>query len=125
MEITNDMDYISSQDILERIEELEDFLEETWYDGEQVNTLDDWELHELLCLKSIVEEWGDPGSLRDGVTFINEGYWLEYVQEFVTEIGDISSDDIDRWPFSHINWDEAAEELLIDYQEVDFDGVTY
>ena len=29
------------------------------------------------------------------------------------------------WPNNHLDWKAAAEELQLDYTEVDFDGVTY
>lgn len=29
------------------------------------------------------------------------------------------------WPFNHINWAAAAEDLRTQYVEIDFDGVTY
>ena len=120
MEFTNDMEYIDSRDILERIEELEDLLEDALAEEE----LEEWELHELECLRTIEAEWGDPRSFRDGITLINEGFWVEYVRELAWDLGLVNDKDY-QWPYNHINWDEAAEELLIDYQEVDFDGVTY
>ncbi|KKK55784.1 hypothetical protein LCGC14_3071100, partial [marine sediment metagenome] len=39
------------------------------------------------------------------------------------DIGAIAKDT--SWPATSIDWEAAANELLIDYSSVDFDGVTY
>lgn len=33
--------------------------------------------------------------------------------------------DANRWPFTCIDWDKAAQELQMDYTSVEFDGITY
>ncbi len=30
-----------------------------------------------------------------------------------------------QWPYTCIDWDEAARQLQMDYASVDYDGVTY
>ena len=48
--------------------------------------------------------------------FIRNDYFYTYVQELAEEIGLIPADE--GWPFNHINWEQAAEELKLDYRSV-------
>jgi len=121
--ISNSMDYIDSRDVLERIEELEDELENL---DPEASGLDVEEIEEELeLLNSLKDEWGDDESFEWGIQFIHEDYFEDYARELAWELGYITNDKEWQWPYSHINWSAAAEELKIDYQEIDFDGVTY
>ncbi len=111
-EITNTQDYIDSRDIAERIDYLESLEED----------IDEIDKVELELLKSLEEE-AATSEWSFGVTLIRESYFEEYAEELASDIGAISSDD--TWPLNHINWEAAANELLIDYSQIDFDGVTY
>lgn len=44
-------------------------------------------------------------------------------QELADDIGAIDSNA--KWPLNHIDWEAAAEELKMDYTEVNFNGTTY
>lgn len=55
-------------------------------------------------------------------TAIHEGNFAEYAKTFAEDVRGI---DVDEWPFAHINWDEAAEGLKMDFQSHTFDGVEY
>jgi len=110
-EITNFENVIDSRDVIARIEELE---EET----------EDIELvEELQHLKALAEEASDSKDWEYGETLIRDSYFEEYAQELAEDIGAIPQDL--KWPFTCIDWEEAASELQIDYISVDFGGVTY
>ena len=54
--------------------------------------------------------------------FVRDSYFIEYAQELAAQrAGGV----LVRWPFTCIDWREAADELQQDYYDVDFDGVTY
>jgi predicted nucleic acid-binding Zn-ribbon protein len=63
------------------------------------------------------EDW------KHGCTLINESYFTEYAEELAGDIGAVDRNA--SWPLNHIDWEEAADELKIDYTEIDFDGTTF
>jgi len=107
MTIDNSQDIINAEDIKGRIKELE-----------ETDRLDEYDKEELSKLKELEDDIG-----FDYELLIRESYFAEYSQELASDIYGINS--ITDWPFRHIDWDSAAEELQMDYSEVDFDGVTY
>lgn len=115
-EVTNSDDYIDSRDVTERIEELEKTAPIDREPDEQD------ELDRLYALAEEAEaavgtEWDY------GVTLIRDSYFEEYAQELAEDIGAIDRDA--RWPLNRIDWAAAAEDLKVDYQSIDFDGVLY
>jgi hypothetical protein len=74
----------------------------------------------------------------DGITLIRKDKFIEYAQEYADETGaftvvirsprtfqDETIDLSQEWPFRHIDWEAAAEELEEDWFEIEFDGNTY
>ena len=127
-------------DYAEQIEEFEnegdELPEELWDRAEQADVdhklaleaLDEFvtseeydELQELIRVDKecslYAPEW------EDGVTLINIDKFTEYTQQYARDIG-VASDD-ETWPYTCINWDEAADELAMDYTTVEFYGTTY
>jgi len=54
------------------------------------------------------------------------GHWdseVEYAQDFADGIGAVNKDV--GWPYSHIDWERAARELLLDYHVVPASGGGY
>ena len=47
-----------------------------------------------------------------------------HAQELAEDIGLIDGKQVD-WPYRHIDWEAAAEELKMDYCDVEVEGVTY
>lgn len=84
---------------------------------------------ELIQLRGLLDElqgnggdhkWeGDwyPGSL------IRDSYFKDYAQELAEDIGAIKSDA--GWPYTCIDWEQAARELQQDYSAVEYGGITY
>ena len=118
-EITNSLDVIDSRDIEERIKELETELlqGEERYTGETEDLKD-----ELTKLQTFKEE-ADTAEWDFGVIFIQESYFEDYARELASDLGAIQDDM--KWPCNYIDWKSAANELLIDYSQAEFDGVTY
>ena len=88
------------------------------------NALDDDEQAELGLLLDLAREGED--NCEDwpyGETLIRADYFTEYAQDLADDIGAIG-DNLD-WPLRHIDWEAAAEELKIDYSELDFGNATY
>lgn len=84
----------------------------------------DYEVEELDALLELESEIGSlEECARNGVYFIDEDYFVEYAKEFAHDIGAIDSDT--TWPATHIDWDAAADELRMDYTEVEFEGNSY
>ncbi len=121
--IDNTKDIIDSRDVIERIEELETEYED--FKEEQTDTWDESDLEELKALKAVQNEAKDYApDWSYGEALIRESYWVEYCEELCKDIGDLP----EKLPWyieNHIDWDGVAEEIKMDYAEVDFDGITY
>jgi hypothetical protein len=77
------------------------------------------ELHKLKAFRSELEGYCD---WTHGETLIRETYFVEYVQELVSDTGDMPRE---IPSYIAIDWERTANNLKIDYTEGDFDGVTY
>lgn len=55
---------------------------------------------------------------RDNVTLINNDDFQWYAVDYAEDL----YGSMDRWPFSSINWEEAASALKLDYKRVEFQG---
>lgn len=153
--ISNSDDILDSRDIIARIEELEseqqgyldaienakDNLEafdpDNNPDGLNLPDLQsavddaardfhDWEAEngdELDALRSIAKEGEDAApDWEHGATLIRETYFTDYCIELVQDIGDLPK----NIPgYLVIDWDRTADNLRVDYSEIEWDGVTY
>ena len=54
---------------------------------------------------------------------IRYSHFTDYAQELAEDCGMIQKDA--KWPYTCIDWDHAARQLLMDYSTVSFDGVNY
>lgn len=144
--ISNCDDLIDSRDVIARISELtdeRDDLRQAIDDAEEVADVDDpksmeaakaarialgeWEESdeglELAALLSLQED-AEGGDWEYGETLIKDDYFTEYAEELARDIGAVDRD-TDKWPYNHIDWEAAAEELKQDYTCVNYDGVDY
>lgn len=151
-DISNYDDVIDSRDVIARIEELQeerddlqtaiDEAEETLEDasederedmnvalGQAQNDFDDWVDEngaELAALESLAEEAaGYAANWHHGATLIRDSYFRDYAMQFADDLGCMDSNQVNTWPFTCIDWDQAAEELQADFSAVEFDGITY
>lgn len=76
------------------------------------------EAKELKTLQAIASNV----DTRDA-TLIRADHFPQYAQQQAEELN--PRDALARWPFTCIDWDQAAHELQGDYSSLDFDGVTY
>jgi len=130
MAFSNMTDVIDSRDVIARIEELEGEDDrhkngEGWRceccAGEDEDPCSDCEeLGELMALQSEAE--GSP-DWTHGEGLIRNSYFEEYAQQLAEDCGMI--DKSDQWPGHCIDWEQAANELKMDYFSVDYAGVEY
>lgn len=115
-----------SRDVIERIEELE-AMEEVFLDPESSEEdKAEWDRgldSELSQLREFADSVGS-SEWSHGMTFIAEGYFEDYVQEYCTDLGYIP-DNLPGFLASNINWAGVAEDLRVDYTEYELDGNTY
>ena len=154
-EISNTDNIIDSRDVIARFEELEgerDALQEavddarnyleyaeakgrsediiTYKDsvneaGDALVSWNDENEEEYEALKALCEDGESYASdWNYGATLIHEDYFTEYAEELCREIGDIPND-LPDYIACNIDWDGVAQDLKVDYTEVDFDGQTY
>jgi hypothetical protein len=139
--ISNSDDVIDSRDIIARIEELEpydykvcpecgctegDEHDEDCSQPEPVDNLDESDKEELTALLALQDECeGYVSDWKYGETLIRDSYFENYARELAEDVGDIPRELRNQWPFTCIDWEQAAEELKQDYTSAEFDGVTY
>lgn len=125
-EITNSDDYIDVRDVIERVEELERI---EGIEGDIENLIESDEATELVTLRELLDELRGNGGDHEykgawyPVGLIRESHFQDYAQELAEDIGAINSEA--GWPTGCIDWEQAADELLIDYSSVEFEGITY
>jgi hypothetical protein len=119
--ISNTEDYIDSRDVEDRIEFLREQIVE--FKNEGYDTKE--EQNELDLLEQLKEDLEGDSEWEYGLTLINENYWQEYAEECAQDFGYIDRDKQYQWPFNCIDWEQAADELQMDYSEVDFNGTTF
>jgi len=120
--ISNSEKVIDSRDVIARIE----YLESERKSLEPPETAQEWDDEfgdELKALRDVAEAGKRCSSdWTYGATLVHEAYWIEYVEEMLKEIGDLPQD-IPH--YIEIDWDKTADNILVDYSEIDFDGSTY
>jgi hypothetical protein len=113
-EVNENQDILDSRDIQERIDELELYISD--------DVFDEMEKDELESLQTFKDEV-DSTEWDSGITFIRDSYFVEFAQQEAEDLG-LVQDNI-SWPYTCINWDDAADELRNDYSSIDFNGVGY
>ena len=114
-EISNSENVIDSREVEERIKFLEEEDDVDREDGSQ-------DMEELKSLRALRENF-DGVSWYDGLILVRGDYFTDYAAEYAWSIGAIGHNV--KWPYNHINWNDAADELRHDFSPADFDGVEY
>lgn len=102
------------QEALETLQKLAKFMNELGYWDVKSETPEDWE-----ALESEVRSYGD-----NEPTLIAKGYFVEYCEELVKDIGDLPTE-LPYYIQSNIDWKGVADDLKVDYNEVTLDGEDY
>lgn len=129
--IDNYQDVIDVRDIIQRVEDLEETSNGSVTEGsegaEYEGHEDDHE--EYADLAALLDELkgngGDEQWRGDWypVTLIRDSYFVKYAQELADDIG--ATDSSQSWPYTCIDWAQAARELQMDYTSVEYDGTIY
>lgn len=119
-EILNDFLEVFSQ-----YEDMTDTFEDIRLDEEEIESWrDNWQT-ELEVIEDINELENSVGSEWSyGVTLIDEDDFQDYCEELVSDIGDLPKD-LPSYISNNIDWEGVAEDLKVDYTEVEFRGTTY
>jgi hypothetical protein len=119
--VDNYQDIIDSRDVDCRIEELEAERDAAVEAGNPDDFTDGDELAALVAFRNEAD-----GYCRDwqyGETLIRDSYFKDYAQELAEDTGALEKDA--KWPYTCIDWEQAARELQMDYSSAELDGVTY
>jgi len=106
------------QEFLDNLEESEDLAE-----YHEIGEFDE-DIEEYEKIVSFCDELDGYGDFRYGETIISEEYFTEYCEDLVADCGYISKD-LPSFISNNIDWDAVADDLRVDYIEVDYDGTTY
>jgi Antirestriction protein (ArdA) len=121
-------DILDLRDLWKNYQDLEGALEDTREEEGDKFDEDYWaaEIEEHAKLKELFEQVGEPyrGGEFDEPTLIHERHFEDYARELAE---DLYGDEVrnSHWPFTCIDWEQAATELRIDYSSVEVDGHTY
>lgn len=96
-------------DVVEAVSALGLFLAELGYAG-----YDTWE--------KVADKLQEIGGNYEP-TLIRAAYFTEYTKEFAEDCGYISRDL--KWPLNNIDWQDAADDLKVEYSSADLAGVEY
>jgi len=124
-------DIIDIRDVIARVEHLRALRTPGPVDlGEDDNAIAQDDLFaELTELESLLddlrgnggdEQWeGDwyPGAL------IRDSHFRDHARDLAEDTGMLNESS--RWPYTCIDWDQAARELRMDYSSTEFNGTTY
>ena len=103
---------ISLDDIKERYDELEVMLEDVEADDPEFED----ELAEIDRLRDLLDSVTVDGEL------VHENSMAEYAQELAEDVYGV---DVSTWPCTCIDWEQAANDLSVDYTSVEYDGDTW
>jgi len=106
-------------------DDTDDFEDILWDEEEIQSWKEDWsdELQEIEDIDDLEDEINN-GEFDYGTTLIPEDYFVEYCKDLVSDIGDLPRD-LPSYIENNIDWDGVADDLRMDYSEVEFRGETY
>jgi len=122
---SNSEDIIDSRDIIERIQELRDLRDAAKDEGgsDWTEWLEGDEREELDILLDLAGQAESTPDWEFGEALIRDSYFEDYARQLAEGLGAI--DPNASWPMTCIDWEQAANDLKMDYFSVDFDDVTY
>lgn len=94
----------------------------------QVDWHESAEADEWNALKRLIDQCEHVSDWVHGETLINEDYFTKYIENLIDDCYEMPKEmNSGNWPYRHMTMDyeAAAEEAKVDYEEVDFDGTTF
>ena len=92
---------------------------------DELKTLDKEDDKERIkAIEELIEEV-EEDNFEMGVTFIREGYWVDYCEQLAYDCGYLDGRDDNNPIHYHIDWQGWADAVEMDYGQIDFDGDTY
>lgn len=111
-------DYIYGYEIRDAMSNLENLLDDDDLDPDEREGYEE-EMQAWVDFasqaRSTTDDWDDE-------TYISDSVFAEHAWELAR---DLHGADMDTWPFTHIDWEEAGDTLKGDYTEIDVNGTTY
>lgn len=103
--------HIGNEELRAEIQALKDSLTDDWGNEE---TLD-----QIKNLEDVIDfcDW------RDDPEYIRHDWFFGGYCEFLAV--QVYGIDLDNWPLTCIDWDKAAEQLLVDYKQISILGEAY
>lgn len=105
-------------------EEAEAYMQEHPHDTAGLYLIEDSDESQLLADLYKLRDQVDGGEWDSGATLVRDSHFRDYAQQYADDIHGNAVRDA-TWPFDHIDWDTAADELQMDYTELDFGGEIY
>ena len=107
-----------------QLDNYEDILQET-EDSDIAMFLEYWE-DEILEINQIntLEDEISNSEWEYGLFLVDEDDFQEYCEDLVSDIGDLPKD-LPSYISNNIDWEGVAEDLKVDYSEVEFRGTNY
>ena len=118
-------DIIDLRDCWKRYQELLAEVKNAESDDELEDVLDGADVEEYQMLRDLFDAVGQPnadGEFESPI-LIEDSYFQEYAEQVAIDTGAVG--DIERWPATCIDWDEAVDELQQDYTSYDIGDYTY
>lgn len=110
-------------DTFPHYEDMTDSFEDIRFEEEEIESWkEDW-LDELKQIEEIDNIENECSEFSFGCTLIDEYDFEEYCEELVDDCYDIK--DVPNFIRNNIDWSGVAEDLKVDYSEVDYQGKTY
>ena len=92
---------------------------------DELKTLDKEDDEERITeIKEVIEEVGED-NFDMGVTFIREGYWVDYCEELAYDCGYLDRQSDYNPIHNYIDWEGWADAVEMDYSQTDFNNDTY
>ena len=111
-EISNSDDVIDSRDVIARIEELREMVQDETADAEEVE--------ELKMLEALAEDCEGSPDWQYGETLIRRSYFTGYMDDMIEDCYEMPKN-IPAFMTITLDYDMLEQ----DYMSVDFDGVEY
>lgn len=110
----------------EHYEEMTESFEDVLFEEEEIQSWKEGFEDELKEIEEIntLEDEISSSEWDYGLQLIDEDDFEEYCEDLVSDIGDLPTD-LPSYISNNIDWEGVAEDLKVDYSEVEFRGTNY